>query len=72
MRVTDHGVGVPGADRDRLFAPYFRSERTRGIPGSGLGLHISQRLARQHGGRLWLDGDDDLGTIFALALPLAS
>jgi signal transduction histidine kinase len=71
VRVTDHGVGVPADERDRIFAPYYRTERTRGIPGSGLGLNISRRLAQQHGGRLWLDGGDDRSSTFALALPLA-
>lgn len=70
-RVEDHGVGVPADERDRLFAPYFRTRRTRDIPGSGLGLHISRRLAEQHGGRLWLDRSSDTGSTFALALPLA-
>jgi len=37
----------------------------------GLGLHISRRLAEQHGGRLWLDDSTDAGSVFALALPLA-
>ena len=71
VRVEDHGVGVPEDESDRLLAPYFRSRRTRDIPGSGLGLHISRRLAQQHGGRLWLDGSGDVGSTFALALPLA-
>jgi signal transduction histidine kinase len=71
VRVLDHGVGVPPDERDRLFAPYFRTRRTRDIRGSGLGLHISQRLAQQHGGRLWLDESDDAGSAFVLALPLA-
>lgn len=72
VRVEDHGVGVPADERDRLFAPYFRTSRTRDIPGSGLGLHISRRLAQQHGGRLWLDSSGDTGSTFALGLPLAT
>jgi signal transduction histidine kinase len=72
IRVEDHGVGVPADERDRLFTPYFRTRRTRDIPGSGLGLHISRRLAQQHGGRLWLDRSSDTGSTFALALPLAA
>lgn len=72
VRVEDHGVGVPADERDRLFAPYFRTSRTRDIPGSGLGLHISRRLAQQHDGRLWLDSSGDTGSTFALGLPLAS
>ena len=71
VRVADHGLGVPADARDRLFAPYFRSQRTRDIPGSGLGLHISRRLAQQHGGRLWLESSGDVGSTFVLALPLA-
>ena len=48
------------------------TSRTRAIPGLGLGLHISRRLAEQYGGRLWLDDSTDTGSVFALALPLAS
>jgi signal transduction histidine kinase len=70
LRIEDHGVGVPVDERDRLFTPYFRTSRTRGTPGSGLGLHISRRLAQQHGGRLWLDSSGETGSTFALALPL--
>jgi signal transduction histidine kinase len=71
VRVEDHGVGVPADERDRLFTPYFRTRRTRDIPGSGLGLHVSRRFAEQHGGRLWLDRSNDAGSTFVLALPLA-
>ncbi|TMC45220.1 MAG: hybrid sensor histidine kinase/response regulator [Chloroflexi bacterium] len=71
VRVEDHGLGVPSDERDRLFAPYFRTQRTRDIPGSGLGLHISRRLAEQHRGRLWLESSGDVGSTFVLALPLA-
>ena len=71
VRVEDHGLGVPSDERHRLFAPYFPTQRTRDIPGSGLGLHISRRLAEQHGGRLWLESSGDVGSTFVLALPLA-
>lgn len=69
--VKDYGLGVPTDERDRLFAPFFRSTRTRELPGTGLGLHISKRLAEQHGGRLWLEPQSGHGSVFALALPLA-
>jgi signal transduction histidine kinase len=72
IRVTDRGVGVPEDERDSLFAPFFRTSRTRDIPGTGLGLHISRRIAEQHRGRLWLDTSSSAGSVFVLALPLAS
>ena len=51
VRVRDHGVGVPADECDRLFAPYYRTSRTRAIPGSGLGLHVSRRLTGPAPGR---------------------
>lgn len=71
IRVTDRGIGVPDDERLRLFAPFFRTSRTRDISGTGLGLHISRRLAEQHHGRLWLDSSSKAGSVFVLALPLA-
>jgi signal transduction histidine kinase len=71
IRVTDRGVGVPDDERGRLFAPFYRTSRTRDISGTGLGLHISRRIAVQHHGRLWLESSSDAGSVFVLALPLA-
>jgi signal transduction histidine kinase len=72
IRVTDRGIGVPDDERDRVFAPFYRTSRTRDISGTGLGLHISRRIAEQHHGRLWLESSTEAGSVFALALPLAS
>jgi signal transduction histidine kinase len=70
VRVKDHGVGVPESERSMLFTPFYRTSRTSDVHGTGLGLHISQQLAKRHGGRLWLETSSDAGTVFALALPL--
>ena len=72
IRVADRGVGVPTDERDRIFAPFYRASRTREIPGTGLGLHISRRIAEQHHGRLSLESTSDAGSVFVLALPLAA
>lgn len=71
VAVIDHGVGVPEAERALLFAPFYRTTRTRAIRGTGLGLVISRKLAERHGGRLWLDESSSAGSTFVLALPLA-
>jgi signal transduction histidine kinase len=69
--VEDRGVGVPADEQSRLFEPFYRSTRARSTPGTGLGLHISRRLAERHGGRLWLERSTDAGSVFALVLPIA-
>jgi signal transduction histidine kinase len=70
VRVADHGVGVPASERSMLFTPFYRTSKTADVPGTGLGLHISQQLAKRHGGRLWLETSSDAGSVFVLALPL--
>ncbi len=71
VRIADHGVGVPADERERLFTPFYRTSRTRDVPGTGLGLHIGKLLAERHGGRLWLEASSDEGSVFAFALPVA-
>lgn len=70
VRVTDQGVGIPVSERSMLFTPFYRTSRTTTVHGTGLGLHISQQMAKRHGGRLWLEASSEAGSVFALALPL--
>jgi signal transduction histidine kinase len=71
VRVADHGVGVPEDERSRLFTPFYRASSAGNVPGNGLGLHISRRLAERQGGRLWLEASSGAGSVFTLALPVA-
>jgi signal transduction histidine kinase len=72
ISVSDHGVGVPVAERARLFTPFYRASTTRHIPGTGLGLHLSKRFAERQGGRLCLSASSPAGSTFTLELPLAT
>lgn len=47
--VVDNGPGVPEAERERLFDRFYRLERSRSTPGSGLGLALVSAIARLHG-----------------------
>ena len=72
VRIADHGVGVPEGERDMLFTPFYRTTRTRHVPGTGLGLHISRRLAERHGGGIRLEDSSNAGSVFVLTLPVAT
>lgn len=72
IRVADHGIGIPEEERALLFTPFYRTTRTRDIGGTGLGLYLSKQLAAHHGGRLWLERSSTEGSVFVLAIPLAS
>ncbi len=64
--VTDDGAGVPEADRERLFEPYFSTKRK----GTGLGLAIVRRIAQDHGGDARYKPVAQ-GSRFTLVLPMA-
>jgi signal transduction histidine kinase len=49
LTVSDSGDGIPTAERERVFAPFYRPRGTRS-GGSGLGLALVRQIARQHGG----------------------
>jgi signal transduction histidine kinase len=68
LSVTDDGPGVPAAERSRLFDRFYRLERSRSTPGSGLGLALVAAVARLHGGEVRLL-DAEPGLEVAVAFP---
>ena len=64
VAVEDTGPGLPEATRARLFEPFFTTKEG----GTGLGLAVSQAIARAHGGRLEAE-DTGHGARFVLVLP---
>jgi signal transduction histidine kinase len=73
LSVRDHGPGLRGLDRARIFEPFVRGgdESVRSRPGVGLGLFIVRELARLHGGDVTVeDGLEGDGTRFTVRLPM--
>jgi signal transduction histidine kinase len=68
LSVTDHGPGIPEADRKHAVERFVRLEASRTLPGSGLGLSLASAVATLHGGELRL-GDAAPGLRATLALP---
>jgi signal transduction histidine kinase len=72
IEVEDSGIGIPEAERDRLFQRFFRSSRAteHAIQGTGLGLAISHAIVEAHGGSIAARPADEQGTVFSVSLPL--
>ena len=69
--VLDRGSGIPSADMDRVFEPFYRTAdavRTAS-QGAGLGLAVSRRLMKIMGGRIWAEARRGGGTAFRFTLP---
>ncbi len=72
LAVADTGVGIPAADRERVFERFFRTAiATRQvIPGTGLGLAIARDIADAHHGTITVDSEEGRGSTFTVRLPL--
>jgi two-component system sensor histidine kinase KdpD len=70
IRITDHGPGIPAAERERIFEPFHRVAGAADSRGAGLGLAIASGFARANGGRLWVESHEGQGASFAVALPV--
>jgi two-component system nitrogen regulation sensor histidine kinase NtrY len=64
--VADDGPGIPAAERDKLFLPYYSTKQR----GSGLGLAIVHRIVAEHGGSIDVSDNVPRGTRFAIELPV--
>jgi two-component system nitrogen regulation sensor histidine kinase NtrY len=63
--VADDGPGIPAAEREKLFLPYYSTKQR----GSGLGLAIVRRIVAEHGGSIDVTDNQPCGTRFAIELP---
>lgn len=71
ISVRDQGPGIPEADHERIFEPFFRrgSELRRETEGVGIGLSIVRHIAEAHGGVVEVDSSPGRGACFTLVLP---
>lgn len=72
VTVADTGVGIPDADKDRVFDRFFQSESSNRMSmGSGIGLHIVREYVRLQGGDITVsDQPEGTGSVFRFTIPL--
>ncbi len=73
VSVSDQGIGISEANRQKLFQPFSRLETLvsgTAIQGVGLGLVVCRRLVEAHGGKIWVESQLGKGSTFHFSLPL--
>jgi two-component system OmpR family sensor kinase/two-component system sensor histidine kinase BaeS len=68
VSVSDDGPGISPDDLSHLFDRFWRGGKQR-VEGSGLGLAIARELVRAHGGRIWVESEPGVGSVFHFTLP---
>lgn len=68
--VADKGVGIPDADKERIFEKFYRLESSRHVTGTGLGLAICKGIVEVHGGTIEADPNPGGGTRMSICLPM--
>jgi PAS domain S-box-containing protein len=68
VEVSDSGGGIDPNDLDKIFQPFFSAKKGKGI---GLGLSITERIIKNHGGTIAVQSEPGRGTAFTIRLPLA-
>ncbi|MFA5308551.1 MAG: PAS domain S-box protein [Dehalococcoidales bacterium] len=70
--VADCGIGIPKDDLPHIFERIFNAPRRQksAVPGAGLGLPMCKALITAHGGRIWIESEEGVGTRCFFTLPL--
>jgi signal transduction histidine kinase len=73
VSVRDTGIGIPPREQERIFDRFYQVEPslTRRFEGIGLGLSIAKGMVQLHGGRIWVESVEGMGSSFTFALPLS-
>jgi len=70
ISVTDHGIGVPEDEIPKLFTRFFRSRNTRGVKGTGVGLHAVRYFMDLHKGTVAMASREGIGSTVTVTFPL--
>jgi two-component system phosphate regulon sensor histidine kinase PhoR len=75
VAIADQGVGIPRSAQARIFERFYKVDRARvrgEVGGTGLGLAIARHIVEQHGGRIWVESEEGVGSTFLFSLPVAA
>ncbi|MDQ7784372.1 MAG: PAS domain-containing protein [Desulfomonilaceae bacterium] len=67
IELSDHGIGMPQDVVEKLFTKFYS---TKGSKGTGLGLVVTRKIVEEHGGRIEVESEFGVGTVFTVVIPL--
>lgn len=72
ISIKDTGKGINPEDFDKLFTPFYITQRKNPTQGAGLGLYVCKSIIELHGGKIWAESTPAKGTTFHFTIPEVS
>lgn len=72
LSVRDDGIGIAKDELEKIFDRFYRSDASRSIQGTGLGLSMVKKIAELHGADIRVESVPDLGSVFRVDFPISS
>lgn len=69
IQIIDTGIGISQTEMSNLFQPFFRASNSFNFKGSGIGLSLSEKILKQHGGNINIKSQLNKGTVIDVFLP---
>ena len=70
FKVIDKGPGIQPNEQERIFEEFYRGSNIRSVSqGTGLGLSIAKKIVQTHGGKIWIESEEGVGSKFCFTLP---
>lgn len=71
--VVDTGFGISATDQVNLFTQFYRTNNpsAQRVSGTGLGLYVTKQLVEAHGGKIWVESEEGIGSTFSITLPIS-
>jgi len=72
ISIHDTGMGMPSNEIPHVFDRFYRADKSRSVPGSGLGLSLVRAIVQKHGGEVEVSSSPAVGSTFTIVLPKTS
>lgn len=71
VEIIDNGIGIPENEQEFIFNEFFRASnvKTTTANGTGMGLSIAKQIVQNHGGKIWVESKEGIGSKFSFTLP---
>lgn len=66
ISIIDNGMGIATQDLQNIFQPFYRASNARGFKGSGIGLSLTEKIVKMHGGEIQVNSTLGKGTEFTI------